>query len=257
MPHGGCVKPWPIGHHSWRRSIVTGRAECPRLPRPREDHRLAGRRSPRSACSLIVFAESGLLIGFFLPGDSLLFTAGLLVVAGPESRLELLGAPRRVLHRRRDRRPGRLLVRQARRPVAVPPAELPPVQTGVRAADEGLLRAPRPEDDRAGALRSRRAHLRADPRRRRRDAVPARSSVTTWSAASSGRSASSLRATCSGETIPSIDKYLLPIIFVIVLLSLIPPFIEWRKHRRQVAPVSAADAEREADELEDLLDGEN
>src|ERR687898_74907 len=26
----------------------------------------------------IVFAESGLLIGFFLPGDSLLFTAGLL-----------------------------------------------------------------------------------------------------------------------------------------------------------------------------------
>ena len=28
--------------------------------------------------ALIVFAESGLLIGFFLPGDSLLFTAGLL-----------------------------------------------------------------------------------------------------------------------------------------------------------------------------------
>jgi membrane-associated protein len=30
----------------------------------------------------IVFAESGLLIGFFLPGDSLLFTAGLLVTTG-------------------------------------------------------------------------------------------------------------------------------------------------------------------------------
>ncbi|MFB9449557.1 VTT domain-containing protein [Dactylosporangium vinaceum] len=30
----------------------------------------------------IVFAESGLLIGFFLPGDSLLFTAGLLVASG-------------------------------------------------------------------------------------------------------------------------------------------------------------------------------
>src|SRR5436190_2465908 len=27
---------------------------------------------------LIIFAESGLLFGFFLPGDSLLFTAGLL-----------------------------------------------------------------------------------------------------------------------------------------------------------------------------------
>ncbi|MDT4990149.1 MAG: rane-associated protein [Actinoplanes sp.] len=30
----------------------------------------------------LVFAESGLLIGFFLPGDSLLFTAGLLVSGG-------------------------------------------------------------------------------------------------------------------------------------------------------------------------------
>lgn len=31
---------------------------------------------------LIVFAECGLLIGFFLPGDSLLFTAGLFVAGG-------------------------------------------------------------------------------------------------------------------------------------------------------------------------------
>jgi len=31
---------------------------------------------------LIVFAESGLLVGFFLPGDSLLFTAGLLAYKG-------------------------------------------------------------------------------------------------------------------------------------------------------------------------------
>src|SRR3954468_8222183 len=30
----------------------------------------------------VVFAESGLLIGFFLPGDSLLFTTGLLVADG-------------------------------------------------------------------------------------------------------------------------------------------------------------------------------
>ncbi len=31
---------------------------------------------------IIIFAESGLLIGFFLPGDSLLFTAGLLASQG-------------------------------------------------------------------------------------------------------------------------------------------------------------------------------
>ena len=36
---------------------------------------------------LIIFAESGLLFGFFLPGDSLLFTAGLLAAQGrPEPR---------------------------------------------------------------------------------------------------------------------------------------------------------------------------
>jgi len=32
--------------------------------------------------ALIVFAESGLLVGFFFPGDSLLFTAGLLSSKG-------------------------------------------------------------------------------------------------------------------------------------------------------------------------------
>ncbi|MFT4264135.1 MAG: VTT domain-containing protein [Nocardioides sp.] len=32
--------------------------------------------------ALVIFAETGLLVGFFLPGDSLLFTAGLLVASG-------------------------------------------------------------------------------------------------------------------------------------------------------------------------------
>ncbi|HEV8267548.1 MAG TPA: DedA family protein, partial [Thermoanaerobaculia bacterium] len=31
---------------------------------------------------VIVFAETGLLVGFFLPGDSLLVTAGVLAAAG-------------------------------------------------------------------------------------------------------------------------------------------------------------------------------
>lgn len=40
----------------------------------------------------IVFAESGLLVGFFLPGDSLLFTAGFLA-SGPSSVAEELHLP--------------------------------------------------------------------------------------------------------------------------------------------------------------------
>ena len=32
--------------------------------------------------AMVIFAETGLLIGFFLPGDSLLFTTGLLVATG-------------------------------------------------------------------------------------------------------------------------------------------------------------------------------
>ena len=40
----------------------------------------------------IIFAESGLLVGFFLPGDSLLFTAGFLA-SGPEDLPESLHLP--------------------------------------------------------------------------------------------------------------------------------------------------------------------
>jgi membrane-associated protein len=39
----------------------------------------------------------------------------------------------------------------------------------------------------------------------------------------------------------NIDKYLLPIVAVIIVLSLIPPFLEYRRHRRQRA--AAAEAE--------------
>ncbi|WP_406458791.1 DedA family protein [Streptomyces sp. NBC_00876] len=39
--------------------------------------------------AVVLFAETGLLVGFFLPGDSLLFTAGLLSVPGAHGPVEL------------------------------------------------------------------------------------------------------------------------------------------------------------------------
>jgi membrane-associated protein len=41
----------------------------------------------------IIFAESGLLIGFFLPGDSILFTAGFLASPASQELLKSLGLP--------------------------------------------------------------------------------------------------------------------------------------------------------------------
>jgi len=38
---------------------------------------------------LVLFAETGLLVGFFLPGDSLLFTAGLLAATQATSTVYL------------------------------------------------------------------------------------------------------------------------------------------------------------------------
>ena len=37
----------------------------------------------------------------------------------------------------------------------------------------------------------------------------------------------------------NIDKYLLPIVAVIIVLSLIPPFLEWRKHRKRARQATA------------------
>jgi membrane-associated protein len=43
------------------------------------------------ALFLIVFAETGLLVGFFFPGDSLLFTVGVVVGAGQLNLLAVIG----------------------------------------------------------------------------------------------------------------------------------------------------------------------
>src|SRR5437879_3367412 len=43
----------------------------------------------RDRVFLVLFAETGLLIGFFLPGDSLLFTAGLLSTTAAANKVHL------------------------------------------------------------------------------------------------------------------------------------------------------------------------
>ena len=51
-----------------------------------------------------------------------------------------------------------------------------------------------------------------------------------------------------------IDTYLLPLVALIIFISLIPPFLEWRKARKHPhAPVTEAEAEAEAEELEEIL----
>ncbi len=53
-----------------------------------------------------------------------------------------------------------------------------------------------------------------------------------------------------GKTIPNVDKYLLPIIGLIILISLIPPLLEYRKHKKGQTDEHTLD-DAEAGELAD------
>ncbi|ASQ99410.1 MULTISPECIES: hypothetical protein [Streptomyces] len=100
---------------------------------------------------VVLFAETGLLIGFFLPGDSLLVTAGLLCTAsGRGVHLSLPGVPVRTRGRHLIdgvRRAEELLARYDRYP-------LPLV---------ALIDAVSPLPLALEALRSRRARTAAEP----------------------------------------------------------------------------------------------
>jgi membrane-associated protein len=180
---------------------------------------------------LVLFAETGLLIGFFLPGDSLLFTAGLLCTTGSQAvhlslvpvlgcavAGALLGAQTGFVLGRIG---GPALMHRTQRPrlqAAAARAELTLARYGqakaiVLARFIPLVRTVL--NPLAGAL-----------------GVPTRT-FTTWQVV--GGLIWSVGVTMAGyglgSRISGIDTYLLPIIAVIVAVSLLPVLLEVRRQR--------------------------
>jgi membrane-associated protein len=183
---------------------------------------------------LALFAETGLLIGFFLPGDSLLFTAGLLCAGSSSSKvhlslpLVLLAAAGGALL---GAQTGFVIGRKGGRPL-------------VQRSHNRFLRkgAQRSEN-----LLSRYGYGKAivlarfipiartvlNPMAGTLD-VSART-FTIWQVV--GGLVWSVGVTLAGyglgSTIGNVDKYLLPIIAVIVIASFVPIGIEFFRHRKK------------------------
>jgi membrane-associated protein len=184
--------------------------------------------------AVVLFAETGLLIGFFLPGDSLLFTAGLLCTA-TAGRPAALSLPQVLL--------------------AALAGSLLGAQCGYligRRAGGALLEHTRAKRLHEGAARAeellgRYGHAKAVVLARFVPVVrtvlnplagalgvPART-FTLWQAA--GGTVWSLGLVLAGyalgATVPNVDHYLLPVIALIVVVSLLPLAAEmWRSRRR-------------------------
>lgn len=177
----------------------------------------------------VVFAETGLLVGFFLPGDSLLFTAGLFAARGDLPLAGLL--------------------------IGTPIAAIVGAQVGYaigRASGPRLFSRPDSRFFRHEYVERARHHLerfgtakaivlaRFIPIIRTVLnpvagvlAIPARS-FAVWNIL--GGLVWSVGVTLvgywAGSKIPSIDRYLLPVVVLIVLASAVPVIIEVRRARR-------------------------
>jgi membrane-associated protein len=182
---------------------------------------------------LVLFAETGLLIGFFLPGDSLLFTAGLLctthaggvhlslpAVLAAAVAGALLGAQTGYLI---GRRAGRTLLARTRNPH---------LRSGAARAEELLARY---GHGKAIALARFIPVVRTvlNPLAGALD-VPART-FALWQITGGLAWAAGLvlAGYGLGTAIPNVDRYLLPLVGLIVLVSLLPLALELlRAHRR-------------------------
>jgi membrane-associated protein len=177
---------------------------------------------------LIIFAETGLLLGFFLPGDSLMFTAGLLASRGSLNlALVLVGCFAaavigdqvgftigEVVGPRIGRNPNARFIKPAYIERTHTFFDRHGPKTIVLARFVPIVRTFTPVV--AGVARMRRT-------------VFLRYNVV-------GAGLWVLVATMLGYLLAdligdSIDTYILPIIGVIVLVSLVPPLLEWRRHR--------------------------
>jgi len=179
----------------------------------------------------IVFAESGLFFGFFLPGDSLLFTAGLFASQGTLSLPLILvgcfvaavaGDQVGYLFGKRVgpalfRRPDSRFFRQEYVERAQRFFEKYGAKTIVLARFVPIVRTFAPILAGVGKM-------------------PYRTFVLfnvvgglLWAVGVT------LLGYALGEMIPDIDRYLLPIIALIILISFIPIGVEWLKSRRQRA----------------------
>ncbi|MFE3547934.1 DedA family protein [Streptomyces kronopolitis] len=193
--------------------------------------------------AVVLFAETGLLVGFFLPGDSLLFTAGLLCVPGGTGvHLSLwqvlLAAVGGALSGAQvgywiGRRGGRVILARSRS----------------RHLHEGA--------ERAEALLARYGHAKAivlarfvpvvrtvlNPLAGALD-VPAgvflRWQVVGGLAWTVGLV---LAGYALGSSIPNVDRYLLPLVALIVLVSLLPLAREVLRSRRARRDQGAAEGE--------------
>jgi membrane-associated protein len=198
---------------------------------------------------LIIFAETGLLIGFFLPGDSLLFTAGILASQGNLNIIVIavgcffaavIGDQVGYTIGRRAgptlfRRPDSRIFKQKYVDRTKEFFEKHGPKTILLARFVPIVRTFAPVLAGVGEMNRR--------------------TFTTYNIV--GGLVWGVGVTVAGYILgeaigEDIDKYLLPIIAVIIVLSILPPVIEALRERRRnrtAAAVSAAEAEAEAAEL--------
>jgi membrane-associated protein len=206
----------------------------------------------------IIFAETGLLVGFFLPGDSLLFTAGLLAGTGDlDVALVVVCAfagafigsevgyliGKQVGPRLFTKQESRFFKQEyVERTHAFFERHGP--KTIVLARFVPIVRTFTPVMAGVGNMQ------------RRVYTLYNLIGALLWAVGLS------LLGWGLGDTLFSgkdknknIDKYLLPLVAVVILVSLIPVLLEWRKSRRNpVGPATPEAAVAEAEEIHDLVD---